>query len=267
MNTASSSRFERLSALRAEVQAIESAGCTEKSGGLAFGVDDIDRQLTGGGLALTALHEIAGDSADASDDAAATLFIAGLAARAVMARPGGTVLWALARRDLFAPGLAQAGLTPDRLIHAEAPRDEDVLAVMEEGLRHGGLAAVVGEVGRAAMACARRLQLAAEEGGTMALMLRRWRKPGADPLAVPSVAATRWRIACVPSAPLAFPGLGRARWRVALVRQRGGPPHEWMLEAFDAEARLALAARSGDRPDQAAGAPHSVAAWTRDRAA
>ena len=37
---------------------------------------------------------------------------------------------------------------------------------MEEGLRHGGLAAMVGEAGRVAMASTRRLQLAAEEGGT-----------------------------------------------------------------------------------------------------
>ena len=45
--------------------------------------------------------------------------------------------------------------------------------MMEEGLRHGGLAAVVGEVSRVAMPSTRRLQLAAEESGTMALMLKR----------------------------------------------------------------------------------------------
>jgi protein ImuA len=36
------------------------------------------------------------------------------------------------------------------------------------------------------MAPARRLQLAAEEGGTTALMLRRWKKAARDPLAEPS---------------------------------------------------------------------------------
>ena len=108
------------------------------------------------------------------------------------------MLWALTRRDLFAPGLAQAGLTPDRLIYAECRNDEEVLAVMEEGVRHGGLAAVVGEAARADMAATRRLQLAAEESGTPALLLRRWRKAGADPLALPSAAFTRWRIGCAP---------------------------------------------------------------------
>ena len=67
-------------------------------------------------------------------------------------------------------------------------------------------------------------------------------------------------VGCAPAAPLPygidpFEGIGRIRWRVALVRQRGGAPHHWLLEAPDAEARLALAARSGDRPDQARRAP------------
>ena len=47
-------------------------------------------------------------------------------------------------------------------------------------------------------------------------------------------------------------GIGRARWRVELARQRGGPPHQWLLEAPDAEARLALPARAGDRADRRA---------------
>ena len=145
-----------------------------------------------------------------------------LAARFARAGDGGQVLWALARRDLFAPGLALAGLAPDRLLYAECRRDEEVLAVMEEGLRHGGLAAVVGEVGRAAMAATRRLQLAAEEGGTPALMLRRWRKAASDPLAAPSAAVTRWRIACAPSSPLPFAPIAGGRPRPLAGRAR--PP-------------------------------------------
>jgi protein ImuA len=149
---------------------------------------------------------------------------------------------------LFAPGLAQAGLSPDRLLVAEAGSDADVLAVMEEGLRHGALAAVVGEIGRAGLTETRRLQLAAEEGGTMALLLRRWRK--GDPLAEPSSALTRWRIGSAPSAPLAMPGIGRARWLVELARQRGGPGFSLLMEASDAQGRLALPALSPHRPDQ-----------------
>jgi len=252
----------RLDALRAEIRAIERAGFAAGARPcLPFGIEAVDDRLAGGGLAV-ALHEAAAECPQPGDDAAATLFLAATAARFAMAAgEKGQVLWAVSRRDLFAPGLAQAGLTPERVLYAECQGDDEVLAVMEEAVRHGSLAAVIGEVGRVEMAATRRLQLAAEEGGTAALLLRRWRKAGVDPLTPPSAATTRWRIGCAPSAPLPYPeigpyeGIGRARWRVALVRQRGGPPHHWLLEAPDAEARLALPARSGDRPDQAGGAP------------
>ena len=238
MPALSPSRNERLAALRDEVRAIESAGAGGSRQCLPFGVEAIDARLAGGGLALASLHEITGARFGLGDDAAATLFIAGIAARL-----SGTVLWALSRRDLFAPGLALAGLGPDRVIYAECGTEEDVLAVMEEGLRHGGLAAVVGEVGRAvAMASTRRLQLAAEEGGTTALMLKRWRRSGEDPLLAPSAAMTRWRIACAPSVELPVEGIGRPRWRLDLARQRSGEPFNLIVEAPDAEGRLALPA-------------------------
>ena len=242
MPSLSPARTERLAALRAEVRAIESAGRKGERACLPFGVDAIDRRLDGGGLAIAALHEAAGDGPGLSDDAAACLFVAGIAARLP-----GTVLWTLARRDLFAPGLMQAGLAPGRIIYAEARNDEEVLAVMEEGLRHGSLAAVVGEVARVSLASTRRLQLAAEEGGTPALMLKRWRKAGEDPLAIPSAAATRWRIACTPGAELPVEGIGRPRWRLVLARQRGGEPFEWIMEGTDAEGRLALPADPAGR--------------------
>ena len=250
----------RLAALREEVRKIESAGRAAGAGlCVPFGIAEVDSRLAGGGVAAASLHEAAPVSPELGDEAAATLFLAALAARCASARGEGMVLWALARRDLFAPGLAQAGLAPERLIYAECRREEEVLAVAEEGLRARSLAAVVAEVGRLPMAAGRRLQLAAEEGGAAALLLRRWRRSGADPLGVPSPAVTRWRIGCAPSAPLDLPGVGRARWNVELARQRGGEPFSWILEAPDAEARLALAAGPADRADPADGAQRRAA--------
>ncbi|HYI48940.1 MAG TPA: protein ImuA [Allosphingosinicella sp.] len=249
----------RLEALKAEIRAIERAGGARAGReALPFGIEAVDGRLAAGGL-MPALHEAAAASLAPGDEAAATLFLAAAAARFAIARGAGQVLWALSRRDLFAPGLAQVGLTPERLLYAECRSDAEALAVMEEGVRHGSLAAVIGEVGRADMAATRRLQLAAEESGTPALLLRRWRKADADPLAAPSAAFTRWRIGCAPSAPLPHPGIGRARWRVELARQRGGPPFEWILEAPDAEARLALPAPAGDRADRQGGEERKAA--------
>ena len=249
----------RLAALREQVRTIESAGRGVGRLVMPFGLGPVDRRLAEGGLAVGALHEAAPASSALGDEAAATLFLAAAAARLSREQGEGTVLWALSRRDLFAPGLALAGLSPERLIYAECRRDEEVLAVMEEGLRHGGLAAVVGEAGVLGMAAGRRLQLAAEERGTTALVLRRWRRPGVDPLALPTAAVTRWRIGCVPSALQSVPTVGRARWQVTLVRQRGGEAHQWILEAPDAEARLALPTGAADRQDPAVGAERQAA--------
>jgi hypothetical protein len=74
---------------------------------LPFGVEAIDQHLPEGGLALGALHEVAGCGNGAIDGAAAGLFTAGIAARTRR-----QVLWCVARQDLFAPAIAQAGLCP-----------------------------------------------------------------------------------------------------------------------------------------------------------
>ncbi len=205
---------------------------------IPFGVAAIDRHL-GGGLAGNALHEAAGDPA--------TFFIAG-----VLARVRGPVLWVLEQPDLFAPGLAGVGLMPDRVIYAEAGRSDAVLLAMEEGLRHPGLAGVVGEVsGRLTLTASRRLQLAAESSGVLGFVLRRGPRPASP--AEPNAAMTCWRLTSLPSLPPFpdapdVPGLGRARWRLELVRCRGREPASWMVEACDAKGRLRLAADLADRP-------------------
>lgn len=240
MSSLTHSRNIPMDALRAKVAAIQASGCKEGMHTLLFGIREMDTKLAGDGLSIAALHELTGASNSLNDDAAASLFAAGIVARRSM--ESGKVLWALTRPDLFAPALAQAGLSPSKLIYVECGRDEDVLAVMEEGLRHGGLSAVVGELDQATMAATRRLQLAAEDHGSMALMLRRWRRVGDDPLAALSAAATRWRIGCAPSRELPVQGIARPRWRIELVRQRGGEPHQWIMEGTDEAGRLALPA-------------------------
>ncbi|NEK55164.1 damage-inducible mutagenesis protein, partial [Rhizobium leguminosarum] len=159
-----------ISDLRARISSLESPA-VKKLGCLEFGVPEIDGVLPGGGLAYGALHEFAGGGAGTVDGAAAALFAAGIAARTK-----GPIVWCLTRPDLFFPALAQAGLHPDRVIFVESDKEEDVLVNMEEGLAHGGLGAVVGELVRLPMTASRRLQLAAERTGTLALVVRRWRR-------------------------------------------------------------------------------------------
>jgi protein ImuA len=232
-----------LAALRAEIAAVE-ASHRKAAGVIPFGVPGLDAQLSAGGLQLGALHEVAGGGLGAVHGAAAVLFVAG-----VLARMDGPVLWCLRQRDLFAPALAGVGLHPERVIYAEAGDEKGVLAVLEDGLRHGGLA-VVGEVGGLAMTPSRRLQLAAEAGGTTAFAVRRWRTPSAAAdYGQPTASVSRWRVSALPATREAVPGLlGRSRWLVEMMRCRGALACEWELEACDETGRLCVPAELADRP-------------------
>lgn len=233
---------DQLVALRAQLALAQSA----RGPALAFGVAALDDRLAHRGLDGAGLHEIAAARPSLSDDAAATLFAAGIAAR-FASQPGFTVLWALTRFDLYAPGLEQIGLGPDRILYAQGRKDAEVLAMAEDALRDGSLACVIAEVKAADQTATRRLQLAATDGKTPMLLYRRHRSRGRCPLDQPSAAVTRWRIGCVSSERLPYPGVGKARWSVELVRQRNGNPFSLELDACYDTGRLALPAAVGDR--------------------
>ena len=235
-----------LASLRALVRQIEGPH-RHASTVLPFGLAEVDSRLPGGGLALGALHEVASGDNGAIDGAAATLFTAGIAARIK-----GKVLWCITRPDLFAPALSQVGLKSDRVIYLEGGDEKTVLACCEEGLRHGGLGAVVAEVARLPMTASRRLQLSAEGSGTIGIALRRWcRQIEVTDFSQPTAAVTRWRISALPSTPLPVPGVGRPRWLVELIRCRAGESAAFELEACDDTGHLGLPADLVHRPGQA----------------
>lgn len=246
-----------LDRLRIAIARVERAGVGRAPAVLPFGVAAIDAVLPQQGLLAGALHEVMGQ------EPAGALFAAG-----ILARRAGQVLWVVERGDVFGPGLAGAGLHPDRVLYAEAGKQ--VLLVMEEGLRQKGLAGVVGEItGRLTLTASRRLQLAAESTGAMAIALRRPKKLIAPE---PNAAVTQWRVSALPSGPALssapeVPGVGRGRWRLELLRSRGGRMGEWMVEACDAAGYLDLVSPLADRP--AAALPHysRVGGALRHRAA
>jgi protein ImuA len=228
--------------LRAEIRRIEASN-RAPADVLPFGVEAVDRRLPRGGLQFGALHEVGGGGDGAVSGATSALFAAGVAART-----RGKVLWCVTRPDLFAPALCQVGLSPDRLVYYEGGDEKAVLGACEEALRHGGLGAVVGEVSRLSMTASRRLQLSAEETGTLAIALRRWRRQAeAADFGQPTAATTRWRVTALPSSPLPSAGVGRPRWLVELLRCKAGESADFELEACDETGRLALPADLADR--------------------
>jgi protein ImuA len=196
----------------------------------SFGVDEIDTVLPWGGLPRACVHEIG--AADIS--AAAAGFCAVLLAR--LANEGGTVAWCRRQDGLYGPGLAAFGLDTGRLIVVRTRTDKDVFWAMEEGLRSGSLAAVLGETGGAEPIALRRLQLAAETGGVTAVLLR-----PAGAAVAPGWTTTRWRVGSVS-------GVDHPRWRVELRRCKAGTPATWLLEWRNETGGLAVAADLRHRP-------------------
>jgi protein ImuA len=153
-------------------------------------------------------------------------------------------MWILQGNDIYMPGLTSVGVHPGRVIFVEAGKE--ALWAIEECLRHGGLAAVVGEVsGRIDNVATRRLQLAAESTSVPGLLIRRSKRFDDPELELPSAAVTRWRIGPLPSPPALqdspdTPGLGPALWRLGLTRCRGGEPRTWNVRAPNVQGHLEI---------------------------
>ena len=205
-----------ISALRARIARMERAGAADA---LAARGEDaiplspgIDSSLPWGGLARAALHEVL-----AAEPGAAAAFAA-----MVLARAGGTVLWIAPDPDAWPPGLARFGLSPAQLVLVRAARQQDALWAMEETLRCPAVGAALLACGEIDLTAARRLQLAAEAGGVVGLLLR----PDEDN-ATPTAALTRWRIGATASDSTSPHALGDPAWSLELLRCRGGRPASW----------------------------------------
>ena len=188
--------------LRRAVAEIEGTGLRRASRRLPIACA-LDPAL-GGGLADDALHEIA--PAEPADGAAATGFALALAARFLKRRPSAALFVGegFAEREagaLYGPGLVAHGLSLSRLVFVQAPDAEAVFWAMEEALKCGAPAAVVGEIWNLkgySLAASRRLLLAARKGGAPALLVLASAYGQADRLS--SAAETRFEIAAAPSA-------------------------------------------------------------------
>lgn len=245
-----------LQQLRAEVMRIEhGALAVPGQATLPLEMEEIDQALGEGGLRRSALHEVSGSAADG--------FVAMMAGR-LAAEDSGMVLWCCMAQgndgEIYPPGLADLGLDPAKLLLVRCRNRTELLAAAEEGLRGGGLAAVVMEADRVPdTIAARRLQLAAEDGGvTGFLMLRRdaiWRHGattsgamaprGATPLDItpyvmaPTPAVSRWLVDHAPG------GTG-LRWLLTLLRCRSGGAGAWMVDWNEETNRLAVVPQAGD---------------------
>jgi protein ImuA len=229
-----------------------------------FGVPEIDGLLSGASAAAlrpaAGLHEI--KPAAYPDRAATTGFALAILSRRLLEDPR-PVLWVFPRSwrrehgHPYGPGLAALGLATDRSALVETRTRQETLWAMEEGIKSGALAAVLGILDSLEVTPARRLVLAAS--GTPCFAITDARTAG-----VP-VAHSRWRVGAVPVSEAAIlpsdppsirvqglrSPLAPTRWRAKLTleRCRHGPARlaaegsrGWLMEWCDASFRLHLVA-------------------------
>ena len=210
-------RAAMVAALRARIARLERPAAPAQDDAIPL-APAIDAALPWGGLARAGMHEIL-----SADPGAAGGFCALILARAA-ANGRGPVLWIAPEPEAWPPGLARYGLSPADLILVRAPRPEDGLWAMEETLRCTAVAAALLALREIDLTAARRLQLAAEAGGALGLLLR----PDAENPA-PTAALTRWRVTAIAGTSRNAHDLGDPRWRLDLLRCRAGRPSSWTV--------------------------------------
>jgi protein ImuA len=219
-----------IASLRTSLRVLETSG-NRRVQAVAFGEGTgFDAPLCYGQL-----HEIGGS--------AASIFVS-----LILIKVQGPILcctpgWS--RTRLYPPGLVQLGLDPGRIVLLQLPRIDDLLHAAHEGLRAGWH--VVLELDKPlGLTPARRLQLAAEFGGGLGLVMSTDAEAREAPLALSAM--TRWAVSIAGDAlwPAAL------RLQLGLMRNRGGPLGRWCVEWDHASSSLSVVSAAGDREDRAA---------------
>lgn len=180
-----------------------------------------------GGLERGVLHEV---FALAGHEAAATGFVAGLAARVAADKH---MLWirqdfsALEFGELSAPGFLELGLNPEHLLLLCVTDAADGLRAANDALSCAALGAVVIEIAGKPkvldLMASRRLTLACAQKAVTAFLLRLGAPPDV------STAETRWLVRAA-SSPTRHENWGHPIFRADLVRNRSGTTGHWVME-------------------------------------
>jgi len=235
-------RRQLLRTLKERIAGIERAGPPAGQTPIASGCPPLDRLLPAQGFRRGTLVEWLA----AGDGTGAQTLALGTARQAC--REGGALVVLDEAREFYPPAAVRLGIEPDRLIVVRAANPADNTWALDQALRCLGVAAVLAWPAKLDGRTFRRLQLAAEQGGNLGLLIRPQRARHE-----PSWADVRLLVEPLPSAGPAE----RRRLRIELLRSRGNVSDRGVEVEIDDETRtvhpVARLARPADHP-RAAGA-------------
>ena len=152
--------------LRRQVQRHERRQRPPEPRRCSSGCSALDQLLPVGGWVAGSLVEWL---SSATGGGAATL---ALWAAHQIAREGGALVVMDRRQEFYLPAAAALGVDLERLIVVRASSEREELWALDQALRCTAVAAVWAQVGPQSSAALRRLQLAAEQGGGVGLLVR-----------------------------------------------------------------------------------------------
>ena len=163
------------------------------------------------------------------------MFFATVLARAACGERA--IVWSDPEGRLYPPAIAAAGIPLNRLLLLRPKDEKDELWALSECLRCSGVGVALACPRRLSTIEARRLQLAAERGGGVGILLR----PDSA-VCTPYAAATRWVVSAAPGERTV------QKWKVQLIHGHGGQVGQTViLEACRATNSVRVFETVGDR--------------------
>lgn len=215
-------QLDVLQQLAREIQQLETAGrATINQAISSAGCPALDACLPDGGYAAGSVVEYL-----RSGPACGASTLAWAAAAEALAVSSGFLVVVDTLHNIYPPALTSHGIDLTQVILVRPESQADAIWAVDQSLRTQGVAAVVAELERIDDRSARRLQLAAESGAGLALLLR-----SAAARQQPSWAEVQWLVRTVAerTSPLArvdklskVAGQTNRRFEVQLARVRGG---------------------------------------------
>lgn len=202
------------------------------------GLEALDALAPDGAFSRGAVHELLSHPKHGKP-----FFVATMLARCAL-----PLIWSDPHHELYPPALAHHGI-PLEQVYLLHPSSLDQAWAVAECLRCKGVGAVVAAMDRLTRVEARRLQLAAEAGGTTGIFLR-----PAGAAAGVYAAATRWLVRPAPGQRTV------QRWSIQLLHGHGGRIGQTVILEHCRENNLVRATdQLADRPGDAARPTPAVA--------
>jgi len=169
-----SSAFQKLEQLSRQIREMETAGRPDKER-ISSGCPTMDRHLPGGGHARGSMLELLRSGPGTGLSSLALM----MARQAIV--EGKYLVLVDPHRQFYPPAMKSLGIPLERVIALQPANHADAIWGLAQVLRCPAVGAVIAEIGTLDDRAARKLQLAAEQGGGLGLFLRDARSARAQP--------------------------------------------------------------------------------------